>query len=161
MNFDELSEIITSNINYFKSISPRKNLETILKSMLSYLDELIKNDFAEIPYEDFYDDVNDLFDGILRSVINQKFTDESLTILNSYVLLCINLNNFDHNIFKNSYLIEILLIIINSARSINDSIRLNQYLYDKLENLLSSNDTNVSLSKKYLGEYRKFLTNEV
>ena len=161
MNFDELSEIITSNINYFKSISPRKNLETILKSMLSYLDELIKNDSAEIPYEDFYDDVNDLFDGILRSVINQKFTDESLTILNSYVLLCINLNNFDHNIFKNSYLIEILLIIINSARSINDSIRLNQYLYDKLENLLSSNDTNVSLSKKYLGEYRKFLTNEV
>lgn len=161
MNFDELSETITSNINYFKSISPRKNLETILKSMLSYLDELIKNDFAEIPYEDFYDDVNDLFDGILRSVINQKFTDESLTILNSYVLLCINLNNFDHNIFKNSYLIEILLIIINSARSINDSIRLNQYLYDKLENLLSSNDTNVSLSKKYLGEYRKFLTNEV
>lgn len=161
MNFDELSEIITSNINYFKSISPRKNLETILKSMLSYLDELIKNDSAEIPYEGFYDDVNDLFDGILRSVINQKFTDESLTILNSYVLLCINLNNFDHNIFKNSYLIEILLIIINSARSINDSIRLNQYLYDKLENLLSSNDTNVSLSKKYLGEYRKFLTNEV
>lgn len=161
MNFDELSEIITSNINYFKSISPRKNLEIILKSMLSYLDELIKNDSAEIPYEGFYDDVNDLFDGILRSVINQKFTDESLTILNSYVLLCINLNNFDHNIFKNSYLIEILLIIINSARSINDSIRLNQYLYDKLENLLSSNDTNVSLSKKYLGEYRKFLTNEV
>ena len=161
MNFDELSEIITSNINYFKSISPRKNLETILKSMLSYLDELIKNDSAEIPYEDFYDDVNDLFDGILRSVINQKFTDESLTVLNSYVLLCINLNNFDHNIFKNSYLIEILLIIINSARSINDSIRLNQYLYDKLENLLSSSDTNVSLSKKYLGEYRKFLTNEV
>ena len=161
MNFDELSEIITSNINYFKSISPRKNLETILKSMLSYLDELIKNDSAEIPYEGFYDDVNDLFDGVLRSVINQKFTDESLTILNSYVLLCMNLNNFDHNIFKNSYLIEILLIIINSARSINDSIRLNQYLYDKLENLLSSNDTNVSLSKKYLGEYRKFLTNEV
>lgn len=161
MNFDELSEIITSNINYFKSISPRKNLETILKSMLSYLDELIKNDSAEIPYEGFYDDVNDLFDGVLRSVINQKFTDESLTILNSYVLLCMNLNNFDHNIFRNSYLIEILLIIINSARSINDSIRLNQYLYDKLENLLSSNDTNVSLSKKYLGEYRKFLTNEV
>lgn len=161
MNFDELSEIITSNINYFKSISPRKNLETILKSMLSYLDELIKNDSAEIPYEGFYDDVNDLFDGVLRSVINQKFTDESLTVLNSYVLLCMNLNNFDHNIFKNSYLIEILLIIINSARSINDSIRLNQYLYDKLENLLSSNDTNVSLSKKYLGEYRKFLTNEV
>ena len=161
MNFDELSEIITSNINYFKSISPRKNLEIILKSMLSYLDELIKNDSAEIPYEGFYDDVNDLFDGVLRSVINQKFTDESLTILNSYVLLCMNLNNFDHNIFRNSYLIEILLIIINSARSINDSIRLNQYLYDKLENLLSSNDTNVSLSKKYLGEYRKFLTNEV
>ena len=161
MNFDELSEIITSNINYFKSISPRKNLETILKSMLSYLDELIKNDSAEIPYEGFYDDVNDLFDGVLRSVINQKFTDESLTILNSYVLLCMNLNNFDHNIFKNSYLIEILLIIINSARSINDSIRLNQDLYDKLENLLSSSDTNVSLSKKYLGEYRKFLTNEV
>ena len=161
MNFDELSEIITININYFKSISPRKNLETILKSMLSYLDELIKNDSAEIPYEGFYDDVNDLFDGVLRSVINQKFTDESLTVLNSYVLLCINLNNFDHNIFKNSYLIEILLIIINSARSINDSIRLNQYLYDKLENLLSSSDTNVSLSKKYLGEYRKFLTNEV
>ena len=161
MNFDELSEIITSNINYFKSISPRKNLETNLKSMLSYLDELIKNDSAEIPYEGFYDDVNDLFDGVLRSVINQKFTDESLTILNSYVLLCMNLNNFDHNIFKNSYLIEILLIIINSARSINDSIRLNQDLYDKLENLLSSSDTNVSLSKKYLGEYRKFLTNEV
>ena len=161
MNFDELSEIITSNINYFKSISPRKNLETILKSMLSYLDELIKNDSAEIPYEGFYDDVNDLFDGVLRSVINQKFTDESLTVLNSYVLLCINLNNFDHNIFKNSYSREILSIIINSARSINDSIRLNQYLYDKLENLLSSSDTNVSLSKKYLGEYRKFLTNEV
>ena len=114
MNFDELSEIITSNINYFKSISPRKNLETILKSMLSYLDELIKNDSAEIPYEGFYDDVNDLFDGVLRSVINQKFTDESLTVLNSYVLLCINLNNFDHNIFKKILsLVDINGIMLN------------------------------------------------
>lgn len=165
MTYEEVVNIIYNNKKYFLNLAPTFNTEYILDEMISHVGKVFNNNKSPLlntssiePLDSgLKEDINNLLDKIVDSLITEKLDENKIEILNAYILLCENLENIKPGTFDRLFLISIIRVLISTARSLEDMVALNIFIYSKIKNWVGAESVNTQLSEKYLEEYRKFL----
>ena len=160
MDFNEIKDFVENNRETIDLLTPTFRLAGVVVEMLRRIDNAIKapeNEEPEPLTEDLRRDVNCSLDQVLEAMIGIEYTDKEKKLLDYMVLIYSNFNELYPGCIDRSFKIRLISILLSTERSLEDSIRLNSYLFGKVRSWFTEEGATTQLSKKYYTEYMHFL----